>query len=187
MFLLHRTFLALVLFFNAVSSETYTLHIRDNGKICSQWISPVNGKFSISYKQQQECISAIQFEQANGQARLCCQGMPVTTPSTNFPKECGKQQYQPLRQRIIGGFHANANSWPWQILLRGTGNMCGGTLIDARHVLTAAHCIKTPVQESNYKVYIGAHDINKPMYMEQELVVSKIWIHEQDSDSADAN
>ncbi|UJR17575.1 hypothetical protein I4U23_004471 [Adineta vaga] len=165
-----------------VSSQNYILNIRDNGKICTEWIKPVNGQFSVSYTPQQECTSAVGFEQANGQARLCCQGMAVTTAPSNFPKECGKQHYQPFRQRIIGGLHAQANSWPWQILLRGAGSMCGGALIDERHVLTAAHCIKTPVDEKNYKVYIGAHETNKPMYMEQELAVSKIWIHEQYSE-----
>jgi len=185
--LLHKLVALFLLLSNGVSGQSYVLNIRDNGKICTQWISPVNGQFSLSYTQQPECISAVFFEQANGQARICCQGMPVTTGSTNFPRECGKQQYQPLRQRIIGGLHAQANSWPWQILLRGTNNMCGGALIDEQHVLTAAHCINTPVQAANYKVYIGAHEINKPMYMEQELSVSKIWVHEQYDDQTTAN
>ncbi len=51
------------------------------------------------------------LEKRNGESRLCCQGMPLTTPSSNFPKECGKQQYQPLKQRIVGGVQATANSW----------------------------------------------------------------------------
>ena len=112
MVLLLNTIAAVLLVLgNGASAQTYSLNIRDNGKICTQWISPVNGQFSLSYSQQPECISAVAFEQANGQARLCCQGMPLTTPSSNFPKECGKQLYQPLRTRIIGGLTAQANSW----------------------------------------------------------------------------
>jgi len=72
-------------------------------------------------------------------------------------------------------------------MLRGTSNLCGGALIDARHVLTAAHCIKTPFQEKDYKVYIGTHETDKPMYMEQELTVSKIWVHEQYVETTTAN
>ena len=72
-------------------------------------------------------------------------------------------------------------------MLRGAGSMCGGALIDERHVLTAAHCISSPVNPSDYKVYIGAHEINKPMYMEQELSVSNVWVHQDYSESTTAN
>lgn len=108
--LLHKL-AALFLLLSGVSSQTYTLNIRDGTKICTQWIAPVNGQFSASYSTQQECTSAAFWEQANGMARICCQGMASTTSSTSFPKECGKQKYAPLQQRIIGGNIANANSW----------------------------------------------------------------------------
>jgi len=179
--------LFMLLSLGGVSAQTYALNIRDGTKICTQWVKPVGGQFSLSYSQQKECTTAVAFEQANGEARLCCQGMALTTPSANFPRECGKQQYKPLGQRIIGGNHAHPNSWPWQIMLLGAGSLCGGALIDERHVLTAAHCITRPVVEKDYKVYIGAHEINKPMYMEQELSVAKIWVHEQYDDSTTAN
>ena len=94
-----------------IFGQTYSLNIRVGDKICTQWISPVGGSFSISYSPQQECTTNPAFEQANGQARLCCTGLPLTTIAPNFPKECGKQLYQPLRPRIILGNQANANSW----------------------------------------------------------------------------
>ncbi|CAF4777635.1 unnamed protein product, partial [Rotaria sp. Silwood2] len=37
--------------------------------------------------------------------------MPLTTPAPYFPKECGKQLYTPLGQRIIGGSVVQPHSW----------------------------------------------------------------------------
>jgi hypothetical protein len=65
---------------------TFQLTIRDNGKICSAWAYTGNNGFSYTYYQHRECISAITLETRNGGARICCQGMPLTTPSANFPK-----------------------------------------------------------------------------------------------------
>lgn len=46
-----------------------------------------------------------------------------------------------LLTRIIGGTAAAGGAYPWQAAVqRGDGSFCGGVIIDARHVLTAAHC-----------------------------------------------
>ena len=46
--------------------------------------------------------------------------------------------------RIVGGNTAQDGEWPWMVLLKinsgGSTFLCGGTIIDATHVLTAAHC-----------------------------------------------
>lgn len=50
--------------------------------------------------------------------------------------------------RIVGGKRAQWNEVPWTVSIRvraadsmfGCGHLCGGTLIDNRTVITAAHC-----------------------------------------------
>lgn len=59
---------------------------------------------------------------------------------------------------ITGGSSATSGQFPWQVSLRNAFNshFCGGSIINAQYVLTAAHCVidETP---SNVKVYVGSH------------------------------
>ncbi|CAF0909839.1 unnamed protein product [Adineta steineri] len=158
----------------------HQLNVRDNGKLCSQWIAITGGQVSLSYTHHQECATQVGIEQSGMNVRLCCQAVATTTSSSVFPRECGKQKYQPSSaHRIVGGVHAHPNSWPWQVRLQAGNGLCGGSLIDTRHVLTAAHCLKIPIVAQDYKVYVGLHDINQPIYEEQEIVAERIFMHEQ--------
>ena len=65
---------------------------------------------------------------------------PTPTPAAHLPRE-------PIRPQIVGGQPAAPGEYPWQVALVNAreanpqfGQFCGGSLIDAEWVLTAAHC-----------------------------------------------
>lgn len=72
-------------------------------------------------------------------------------------------------ERVVGGEDATAHAWPWQTYISICGtfygmmecNICGGSLISNRWVLTAAHCV--PYQPRG-RILIGAHDLSDPTY-----------------------
>ncbi|XP_049340141.1 plasminogen isoform X1 [Astyanax mexicanus] len=88
-----------------------------------------------------------------------CQ-IPECALDTEYLK-CGQPAIKPRRcfGRIVGGCVSKPHSWPWQISLRNRVGVhfCGGTLIDAQWVLTAAHCLEASRRPSFYKVYMGIH------------------------------
>lgn len=49
-----------------------------------------------------------------------------------------------VSSRIIGGEQATAGQWPYMVALTKRGESdadCGGSLLNGRYVLTAAHCV----------------------------------------------
>lgn len=64
-------------------------------------------------------------------------------------------------KRIVGGEPAKPGAWPWIALIGYTNNLgelkwqCGGSLITSKHVLTAAHCLKSSLTT----VRLGEHDL----------------------------
>ena len=44
---------------------------------------------------------------------------------------------------IVNGQNADKDEYPWQIAMEYNGNfLCGGSIINARTILTAAHCVE---------------------------------------------
>ncbi|KAG8452593.1 hypothetical protein GDO86_004395, partial [Hymenochirus boettgeri] len=81
--------------------------------------------------------------------------------------------------RVVGGSNAGKNAWPWQISLQymsGSSwyHTCGGSLIRANRVLTAAHCVDRSV---SYRVVVGDHSISKTDGTEQYISVSRVVKH----------
>jgi len=91
-------------------------------------------------------------------------------PSTTAAPErnCGKPAIQPsLNSRIVGGEDAVPNSWPWQASLqRPSGShFCGGSLINERWIVSAAHC--APSSPDDVVVVLGA--FNKDITEETQV------------------
>ncbi|XP_060070187.1 chymotrypsinogen A-like [Ylistrum balloti] len=81
---------------------------------------------------------------------------------------------------IVGGTDAAEDAWPWQVLLlyRNTFS-CGGTLLNANTVLTAAHCTYRG-KKKKFRVVVGEYDRGtneKDTRGEKKLKVKKIIEH----------
>ncbi|EDV95837.1 GH15924 [Drosophila grimshawi] len=103
-------------------------------------------------------------------SNVCCptgQSQPVTAANLgDVPRRlptveegCGSTTKASF-QKVVGGEPAKQGAWPWIALLGyddGSSSIfkCGGTLITARHVVTAAHCVR----EDLMFVRLGEHDL----------------------------
>jgi hypothetical protein len=74
----------------------------------------------------------------------------------------------PLVPYIIGGQESSISQFPWQVfvLLEAEGKVfsCGGSILDASHILTAAHCVDhegttTPYPAEDILVIAGASEV----------------------------
>ncbi|GIY55517.1 proclotting enzyme [Caerostris darwini] len=85
-----------------------------------------------------------------------------------FPSGCGHSSA--TFRRIVGGHESVIGAWPWMALIyhirRGRKSAeCGGALITAKHIITAAHCIvnarrgKTMLPRQ-LMVRLGEHDLD---------------------------
>ncbi|OAD61523.1 Venom protease, partial [Eufriesea mexicana] len=108
----------------------------------------------------------------NGDPIVCCPGTPnregkdITEKVYGplHPPQCGYSNV--THTKIVGGAPAELGAWPWiaELGFRDSTNpaqpkwLCGGSLISARHVLTAAHCA---IRDDLYVVRIGDLYLNR--------------------------
>ncbi|KAM3860198.1 chymotrypsin-like elastase family member 1 [Diretmus argenteus] len=86
-------------------------------------------------------------------------------------------------ERVIGGYDAERNRWKSQVSLQHNTyddglhyHICGGTLVDSYHVVTAAHCIIS-AEANLYRVVMGEHNIYEYEGTEQFRDVAQIFVH----------
>lgn len=86
----------------------------------------------------------------------------------------------PTKDRVKGGIYAQPGEFRYQVSVQLDGeHVCGGALIDARHVITAASCL-TPIINNpqvlipKTKVLAGTINLKKDGYLNN---VSRVSVH----------
>ncbi|XP_050293674.1 melanization protease 1-like [Anthonomus grandis grandis] len=126
-------------------------------------------------------IQAYTCGSQDGAVKVCCPQGPIVlnqlqTINRNEPpdvsnhpnldllpgfQECGAIDN---KHRIVNGKDAGLREFPWMALLqyrtrRGLGFNCGGTIINDRYILTAAHCITQLKNSQLLQVRVGEYDL----------------------------
>ena len=96
-------------------------------------------------QQQQQCSPR----------QVCCRRPAITRPNPPYVSnngKCGARNAQGINGRIKNPVYVDGDSefgeYPWQVAIlkkdpKESVYVCGGTLIDNQHIITAAHCVKT--------------------------------------------
>ncbi|XP_022114875.2 CLIP domain-containing serine protease 2 [Pieris rapae] len=165
----------------------------------------------------QKALCGTEIDDGESVIKVCCSDFPsldtrpTPTPpiknienrwagmskETLLPDRCGSI----LGNRIFGGRKAKLYEFPWMVLIsyttrEGPQFQCGGTIINSKYVLTAAHCV---VDKKIAGVRIGEFDINSDRDCEyepdkvicedhiQDMYVTDIIPHENYQRSPTAN
>ncbi|KAL0099124.1 hypothetical protein PUN28_020282 [Cardiocondyla obscurior] len=121
-----------------------------------------------------------------GSHHVCCQKSHVIGARPR-PGQCGVRNTQGINGRIKTPVYVDGDSefgeYPWQvaILKKDTTEsvyVCGGTLISGRHIITAAHCVKTHAGR-DLRARLGEWDVNHDVefypYIERDIV--SVFVH----------
>ncbi|XP_065258555.1 serine protease 27-like [Emys orbicularis] len=94
--------------------------------------------------------------------------------------------WEPGLGRIMGGQDAKKGNWPWQVSVQEDGaHICGGSLISAQWVVSAAHCFNRSLPDSAYRMNLGEYQLSNPSPTQISSPVNRIIIHPNYNESTD--
>nr|CAH7727080.1 unnamed protein product [Callosobruchus chinensis] len=124
--------------------------------------------------------------QTCGPRHVCCK-RPTRPAVPQVNRQCGTRHSQGINGRIKNPVYIDGDSefgeYPWQVAIlkkdpKESVYVCGGTLIDSLHIITAAHCVKT-YHGFDLRVRLGEWDVNHDVeffpYIERE--VTSVHVH----------
>ncbi|XP_076661797.1 uncharacterized protein LOC143365245 [Halictus rubicundus] len=158
-----------------------------------------SGKVSFPGRRKRE-LDATQLRLSNGTLERQFIAGPPRTCSPGFvccrrrqqtsrprPGQCGTRYTQGINGRIKTPINVDGDAefgeYPWQVAIlkkdpTESVYVCGGTLISSRHILTAAHCVKTYAAR-DLRARLGEWDVNHDVefypYIERD--VANIVVH----------
>ncbi|XP_052888786.1 CLIP domain-containing serine protease B4-like [Anopheles moucheti] len=141
---------------NPLGKAGKCIHFRD----CQPLVNIYNNP--ISTPQESEFLSQSRCGMLHLNSLVCC---AASTQISSLPKlpHCGLQ----MSDRVIGGQATKINEFPWTALIQyrkqdgSFGFGCGGSLINERYVVTAAHCVKRiPAGGKMHRIRLGEWDLS---------------------------
>lgn len=89
--------------------------------------------------------------------------------------------------RIVGGKDAEKGLHPWQVSVHWgdrerkipSRHICGGSLVTAGWILTAAHCKTLAPPIGEFHIFAGKYKLEAVEETEQSRLVNRVFVHPQ--------
>ncbi|XP_074029638.1 uncharacterized protein isoform X1 [Leptinotarsa decemlineata] len=143
-------------------------------------------------QKESDRISERQFSGDFGNSQTCgpnfvCCRKPLLSKPPRTNRQCGTRNSQGINGRIKNPVYVDGDSefgeYPWQVAIlkkdpKESVYVCGGTLIDSLHIITAAHCVKS-YTGFDLRVRLGEWDVNHDVefYPYIERNVGSVHVH----------
>ncbi|KYM86047.1 Serine proteinase stubble [Atta colombica] len=150
-----------------------------------------SGKITFSNRRRRDTTAFNETTSERRYGRPACNSYHVCCPRSQIigvkHGQCGVRNAQGINGRIKTPIYVDGESefgeYPWHVAIlkkitTESVYVCGGTLISSRHIITAAHCIKSHVPR-DLRARLGEWDVNHDVefypYIERDVV--SVFVH----------